>query len=90
MLGHPAELALIRRMLVLPEVVTLAAETLQPHHIAYYAQDLATAFHHFYDNCRVVTADAALSQARLKLVVASQTVLKRCLTLMGMAAPEKM
>ena len=90
LLGHPAELALIRRMLVLPEVVTLAAETLQPHHIAYYAQDLATAFHHFYDNCRVVTADAALSQARLKLVVASQTVLKRCLTLMGMAAPEKM
>jgi len=90
LLGHPAELALIRRMLVLPEVVALAAQTLEPHHVAYYAQELATAFHHFYDNCRVVGDDAALSRARLKLVVASQTVLRRCLSLMGMAAPEQM
>jgi len=90
LLEHEAELDLIRRMLILPEVVELASQTLQPHHIAYYAQDLATAFHHFYDNCRVVTDDAALSRARLKLVVASQTVLRRCLGLMGMAAPEKM
>ena len=90
LLGDAAEIDLIRRMLMLPEVIDLASQTLQPHHIAYYAQDLATAFHHFYDNCRVVTDDVALSRARLKLVVASQTVLKRCLGLMGMAAPEKM
>jgi arginyl-tRNA synthetase len=90
LLGDEAEIGLIRQMLMLPEVIDLASQTLQPHHIAYYAQDLATAFHHFYDNCRVVTDDIALSRARLKLVVASQTVLRRSLSLMGMAAPEKM
>jgi len=84
------ETALLRQMLLLAEVVQTVARTLEPHHLAYYAQDLATAFHHFYDNCRVVSDDAALTGARLKLVAASKLVLARCLKLMGMNAPERM
>lgn len=89
-LVEPAELELLRKMLLLPEVVAQVTETLEPHHLAYYAQVLATAFHAFYKDCRVVSDDACLSQARLKLMVAARRVLARTLYLMGMSAPESM
>ncbi|HIC94696.1 MAG TPA: arginine--tRNA ligase, partial [Anaerolineae bacterium] len=93
LLRHPMELALIRRMLLLPEVVEQAAENLAPHHLAYYALDMAGVFHSFYKECRVVSsdpADAELSKARLKLVSAAKVVFAKVLGLMGMTAPEKM
>jgi arginyl-tRNA synthetase len=84
------ELTLIRKMLLLPEMVEVVAQTLEPHHLAYYAQDLATVFHSFYKQCRVVSSNEALTKARLKLVAAAKTVLARTLHLMGMTAPERM
>lgn len=93
LLNHPGELALLRKMLELPEVVDLAAETLAPHHLAHYAQDLAAAFHAFYRDCRVVSsdpADAAVTKARLRLAQAAKLVLGRTLRLMGVSAPDRM
>jgi len=84
------ELTLIRRLILLPEIVGRVAAAFEPHHLPYYALDLATAFHSFYKQCRVVSEDEALTRARLKLVKASQIVLAKVLRLMGMAAPEKM
>jgi arginyl-tRNA synthetase len=84
------ELTLIRKMLLLPETVEVVAQTLEPHHLAYYAQELATVFHSFYMKCRVVSDDEALSRARLKLVKAAKVVLARTLHLMGMTAPDEM
>ncbi|TET47846.1 MAG: arginine--tRNA ligase [Dehalococcoidia bacterium] len=84
------ELTLIRKMLLLPELVETIATTLEPHHLTYYAQDLATVFHSFYKQCRVVSPDEALTRARLKLVEAAKIVLSRTLHLMGMTAPEQM
>lgn len=84
------ELTLIRRLILLPEIVERVAVTLEPHHLPYYAQDLATVFHSFYKQCRVVSEDETLTRARLKLVKASQIALVKVLRLMGMAAPEKM
>jgi len=84
------ELTLIRRLILLPEIVERVTVTLEPHHLTYYAQDLATAFHSFYKQCRVVSENEALTKARLKLVEASQTVLAKVLRLMGMSAPEEM
>ncbi len=84
------ELTLIRKMLLLPETVELVANTLEPHHLAYYAQDLATTFHSFYKQCRVVSQDEPLTKARLKLVAAAKLVLAKTLHLMGMTAPETM
>ena len=84
------ELTLIRRLMLLSEVVEEVVSSLEPHHLAYYAQDLATVFHSFYKQCRVVSQDEALTKARLKLVRASQIVLARVLHLMGMTAPERM
>ncbi len=91
LLTHEAELALVRKMLMLPELVDSMARTLQPHHLPHYAMELATAFHDFYEKCRVVDdADVELSRARLKLVAAAKTVLATTLELMGMSVPEQM
>ncbi len=84
------ELTLIRKMLLLPEIVELIARTLEPHHLTYYAQDLATVFHSFYKQCRVVSQNEAPTKARLKLVEAAKATLSRTLHLMGMTAPESM
>ena len=84
------ELTLVRKLLLLPELVEMVARTLEPHHLPYYAQELATAFHSFYKQCRVVTQDEAMTAARLKLVEASKIVLAKTLHLMGMTAPDKM
>jgi arginyl-tRNA synthetase len=84
------ELTLIRKMMLLPEMVETITATCEPHHLTYYAQDLATVFHAFYKNCRVVTDDKNLTAARLKLVKAARIVLGRALNLMGMDAPDKM
>jgi len=90
LLSSEPELTLIRRLILLPEIIEQVATTLEPHHLPYYAQDLATIFHSFYKQCRVVSQDKELTKARLKLVRATQTVLAKVLHLMGMTAPEKM
>jgi arginyl-tRNA synthetase len=84
------ELTLIRKMLLLPEMVEVVAQTLEPHHLAYYATDLATVFHSFYKQCRVVSDDEVLTKARLRLVSAAKIVLAGTLHLMGMTAPDRM
>ncbi len=84
------ELTLIRKMLLLPEVVEIVAHTLEPHHLPYYAQDVATTFHSFYKQCRVISHNEVLTKARLRLVEAAKLVLANTLHLMGMTAPEKM
>ena len=84
------ELDLVRKMLLLPEIIEMITVMLEPHHLTYYAQDLATSFHSFYTQCRVVSDDAPLSAARLKLAAAAKLVLAKTLKLMGMNAPEQM
>ncbi len=84
------ELTLIRQMAKLPEIVEIVATTYEPHHLTFYAQELATVFHAFYKQCRVISSDQNLTRARLKLVKAARIVLARTLHLMGMTAPESM
>lgn len=93
LLRHPSELALIKQMLRLEEVVEFAATKLEPHHLTHYALELARAFSSFYDDCPILPpkqTDAALMQARLALVRAAKQVLARTLDLMGVIAPETM
>ncbi len=93
LLNDPNELNLIRTMVRLPELVDQMARTLEPHHLPHYAMELATAFHWFYENCRVISANAEdndITLARLKLVESAQIVFRRSLELMGMNAPERM
>ncbi len=90
LLTSEPELTLIRKLLQLPELIEMVVQTLEPHHLTYYAQDLATSFHSFYNLCRVISDDEALTAARLELVRATKTVLARTLHLMGMTAPDSM
>ena len=90
-LVHPLELALLREILRLPEVIEQVIAFRAPHHLPHYAQGLARCFHAFYHDCQVLDAEAPeLSRARLKLVDASRIALARVLDLMGMSAPERM
>ena len=98
LLTEPQELALVREMLRLPEVIEQVATTYEPQHLAHYGIELATSFHAFNDafrqqgdaNLKVITDDAALTAARLRLVLAAKVALGRVLGLMGMRAPERM
>jgi len=93
LLCEEPELQLVRKLLEFPEVIEMSASALAPHHLSYYAQSLAGAFHSFYKQCRVISSEPAhkeRNKARLALVSAAKMVLYRALTMMGMNAPEKM
>jgi arginyl-tRNA synthetase len=96
LLTHPTELALIRRMLQLPEVVDLAARQLAPHHVPHYAYELARATTAWYEAgnddpaMRVLVEKPALRAARLKLAAAARQALANALDLIGVSAPEAM
>ena len=93
LLTHDAELELLRRLVELPDIVHRAARDLEPHHLPYYATELAKTLQRFYEQCRVISddpVDLPRSKARLRLVEAAKTVFVRTLDLMGMSAPERM
>jgi arginyl-tRNA synthetase len=78
------------RLAQFPASLAQAAEELSPHHLAYYLKDLAAEFHAYYNSDRVLVDDAGLRRARLALLLAVRTVLRRGLALIGVSAPEKM
>lgn len=91
LLSHPAELALIRKLLELEEQVELAVEKMSPHNLTHFALELGRTFSAFYRDCRVVDPqNVALSTARLLLCRAAQTGLRRTLSLIGVSAPAAM
>jgi arginyl-tRNA synthetase len=96
LLTQPAEMALIRRMLQLPEVVELAARNLAPHHIPHYSYELARATQAWYDSgndertLRILCEDRSVQAARLKLAAAARQVLANALDLVGVIAPDSM
>ncbi|MCH8741289.1 arginine--tRNA ligase [Patescibacteria group bacterium] len=90
LLTHPSELGLIKELMRFPEVIEDTANDYQVQRIPQYAINLATSFHKFYRDCKVLTKEKGLKGARLGLVSATQNVLKNTLGLMGISAPEKM
>jgi arginyl-tRNA synthetase len=85
-----AETELIRTLLFFPETVESCAVTYEPHRLAEYLQGVATAFHRFYHECRIVTGDIPLTKARLALSRATQAVLRNGCAILGIRAPEQM
>lgn len=93
LLVDPRELALIRKLIELPEIVEQAVRDLAPHKLAFWAhEELARLFHPTYEEIRALHTDvpSELARARLKLYAAARIVLARALDLMGMMAPEQM
>ena len=98
LLTEPSELALIREMMQLADVIESVAHTYEPQLLPHYAMALANAFHGFNDafkqqndsSLKVITDDVARSRARLRLVLAAKISLARILGIMGMTAPDRM
>ncbi|MGH2766952.1 MAG: arginine--tRNA ligase [Actinomycetota bacterium] len=89
-LVHETELDLLRKLADLPEQLRVAAALRAPYRLTKYAEELAADFHRFYTECRVVTEDAPLTQARLHLAGGTKQVIGNVLDLLGVSAPESM
>jgi arginyl-tRNA synthetase len=94
LLTHQREGELIRTIGEFAKVVSTAAELREPHRVARYLEELASAYHKFYDSCRVLPQGdeeaTSLTYARLGLCVATRQVLANGLGLLGVSAPERM
>ncbi len=86
---HTSELNLVKTLLQFPNVICEVASSHETQKLPFYATELATKFHEFYTNCRVIDEQKVWAH-RLELVKATQLVLQKTLKVMGISAPEKM
>jgi arginyl-tRNA synthetase len=94
LLSHEKENELLKALGEYPGVVAGAAELREPHRVARYLEEVAGAYHRFYDRCRVLPLGdepiSDLQRARLWLNDATRTVIANGLGLLGVSAPERM
>jgi len=94
LLEHEREGDLLGALGEFPRVVASAGELREPHRVARYLEELATAYHKFYDVCRVLPRGdeqvTSVHRARLVLCSATRQVLANGLDLLGVSAPERM
>jgi arginyl-tRNA synthetase len=94
LLDHEQESALLGVLAEYPRVVASAAELREPHRVARYLEQLATAYHKFYDSCRVLPRGdeevSGIHIARLNLCGAARQVIANGLDLVGVTSPERM
>jgi arginyl-tRNA synthetase len=94
LLNHPAEGELIAKLVELPRVLAQSAEFREPHRVARYLEEVAGAYHRWYDNCRVTPLAGGdvetIHRTRLWLNEATSIVLKNGLNVLGVTAPERM
>ncbi|MDY6028844.1 MAG: arginine--tRNA ligase [Acidaminococcaceae bacterium] len=84
------ELELIKKLGEYPELLETAAKERAVHKVAHYVHELASLFHSFYNQCRILGVDSELQQARIALVKAVGHVLRHALGILGVSAPERM
>jgi arginyl-tRNA synthetase len=89
-LVHERELELLRALAAYPGVLAEAAALRAPHRVTTWVRDFAKSFHGFYRDCRVISEDAALTQARLWLAEACRLGLASALAILGVQAPDEM
>ncbi len=90
LLTSSSELELLKTAGQFPEIMDNVNETLEPQGIANYLQELATKFHKFYAECRVITDDNKLTSARIALINSVKIVLANGFKILGISAPEQM
>ena len=89
-LKHEEEIDLIKHLLAFPHIIKSAAIQFEPHHVVKYLIDLATLFHKFYTEHRVISDEVHTTRARLLLCQATQIVLSNGCSMLGINAPETM
>lgn len=89
-LAHESELNLIKNLIEFPDWVISAAVNKEPHRLINYLNDVATGFHKFYHDCRIIGEEASLARARMALLQAVAVVLSNGLGILGIKAPDRM
>lgn len=89
-LTHQSELFLMKKLSEYPDLIEHSARLRAPYRIANYVHALASLFTAFYRDCRVMTEDELLTQARLTLAEATRQVIANSLEILGVSAPERM
>jgi arginyl-tRNA synthetase len=89
-LTMPQEIKLIKLQRRFPEVIEVAAEKFEPQILADYLYDVATAFHTFYHDCRIIGSPEPILSTRLKLAKVTQRILRNGLAILGVSAPTRM
>ncbi len=84
------ELNLLKNLHHFRDEVLYAAENFEPNKLSNYLEDLATAFHKFYTECRILGSEKKIAEARIALIIAVKQILKNGLTIIGISAPERM
>ncbi|MEX2585662.1 MAG: arginine--tRNA ligase [Balneolaceae bacterium] len=90
LLSHESEIQLIKSILDFPDVIHSAAESMEPHRVINFLNELASDFTSFYHNCRILSEEKQLMIARAALAERVAQVLKNGLTILGIEAPERM
>jgi arginyl-tRNA synthetase len=90
LLAHEREDALLRALANYPDALHEAAETRAPQKVSTWVREFASEFHGFYRDCKVLSDDAALTQARLWLTEACRIGLANALGVLGVNAPDEM
>lgn len=89
-LTAPEEQEMIKHLATLPNVINEAAKAYDPAKVTKYVIDLATMYHKFYNNCRIMGEDDSVMQARLSLSLAVKQVIKNILDMLKITCPESM
>jgi arginyl-tRNA synthetase len=92
-LALPEEIDILKKIAEFPDLVARATGAREPHHVAYYARELAGLWHPYLQDRtrhRVLSEDASLTSGRLGLTLAVRTVVSNALALLGVGAPEQM
>lgn len=90
LLVEEEEQTLLKKLHKFEEEVLFSGENYEPQKICAYLEDLAAAFHKFYTFRRILGSEKNIAEARLALAVATKTVIKNGLSILGVSAPEKM
>ena len=90
LLKGPTEITLTKLLLDFPETIEFCALSFEPHRLTTYLQDVATAFHKFYHEHRIVIPELDIAKARLALCLATKTVLANGCKILGISTPERM
>ena len=89
-LTEPQEQQLIKRISAYPEIIKQCAAQRAPHSLVHYLRDLANDFHTYYSAHQFIVEDSGSRDARLDLALATQTVIRNGLKLLGVSAPDTM
>ena len=90
LLNKESELNLLKQISDFPTVIKNACTKLEPQSISIYLNEIASDFHKFYNECKVISNDSEKTKSRLALISATKVVLKNGLSILGISAPKKM